>query len=89
MLGLVPAGGQFPPALDEVQPYVVVGPMTRYASDLKLVLSALIGKEATHKLNLFNQVSLLKIFIMQHAFLFKRNVKSLFTLDLSSFLSLD
>lgn len=55
--GLVPVGGQFPPALEEVQPYVVVGPMVRYAADIKLVLSALIGKEATHRLNLYTPVS--------------------------------
>lgn len=57
LTGLVPIGGQYPPALEEVQPYVVAGPMVRYAADIKLVLSALIGKEATQKLNLFTPVS--------------------------------
>ncbi|KFM57123.1 Fatty-acid amide hydrolase 2, partial [Stegodyphus mimosarum] len=64
--GVVPIGGQFPPALEEVQPYVVVGPMTRYAVDLKIVLSALIGKEETQRLQLNTLVDLrsVKVYYM-------------------------
>lgn len=54
--GIVPRGGQFPPALEEIAPYVVVGPMVRYATDLKLMLSALIGREATQRLQLYAPV---------------------------------
>ncbi|XP_054715877.1 fatty-acid amide hydrolase 2-A-like [Uloborus diversus] len=64
--GIVPINGQFPPALEEIAPYVVVGPMVRYATDLRLVLSALAGKEATRRLRLDSPVELrsLKIYYM-------------------------
>ncbi|KAF8778775.1 Fatty-acid amide hydrolase 2 like protein [Argiope bruennichi] len=64
--GLVPIGGQFPPALEEISPYVVVGPMTRYATDLKLMLSAFIGKDATEELKLFSPVDIrsIKVYYM-------------------------
>ncbi|GIY00546.1 fatty-acid amide hydrolase 2-B [Caerostris darwini] len=64
--GIVPRGGQFPPALDEIAPYVAVGPMTRYATDLKLMLSAFIGREATQQLRLFAPVDIrsIKVYYM-------------------------
>ncbi|GFY73447.1 fatty-acid amide hydrolase 2 [Trichonephila inaurata madagascariensis] len=64
--GVVPRGGQFPPALEEISPYVVVGPMTRYANDLKLMLSALVGKETTQQLGLFSPINIdsIKVYYM-------------------------
>ncbi|GBM78281.1 Fatty-acid amide hydrolase 2 [Araneus ventricosus] len=64
--GIVPRGGQFPPALEEISPYVAVGPMTRYATDLRLMLSAFIGKEATQQLNIFSPVDIrsIKVYYM-------------------------
>ncbi|GFU28151.1 fatty-acid amide hydrolase 2 [Nephila pilipes] len=64
--GIVPRGGQFPPALEEISPYVVAGPMTRYACDLKLMLSALIGKEETQRLQLFSPIDIrsIKVYYM-------------------------
>lgn len=63
LTGLVPAGGQYPPVGKEIQEYSAMGPMVRYAADLKLVLSALIGKEASQKLKLFNTVSCLNCIV--------------------------
>lgn len=64
--GIVPRGGQFPPALEEISPYVVVGPMTRYAVDLKLMLSALIDKETAHSLRLYSPIDIrsIKVYYM-------------------------
>lgn len=63
LTGLVPVGGEYPPVCKELQEYFVIGPMVRYATDIKFVLSALIGKEASINLKLFNSVSCLNCIV--------------------------
>ncbi|XP_015903606.1 fatty-acid amide hydrolase 2-B [Parasteatoda tepidariorum] len=64
--GYVPSEGQYPPALDEIGRYAVVGPMGRYVSDLKLLLSALVGPEGVYrlKLNLPVELQSIKVYYM-------------------------
>lgn len=64
--GIVPTDRLYPPIMEQASQFAVVGPMTRYATDLRQMLKVLGGKELSRQLKLDEPVDFksIKVYYM-------------------------